>query len=178
MYLRYNNSLGCTPPHAGLSRDKCDSIMEEHAKSRLQLNGVIETSKTVQKAKFRARLNYLQEKLVAATQQSEDLYKLKMEVERKHLEWALLLYCELILKPGGIAGADFGEGVGSQGVGDHFGTYNFNQNDFFLGKQRQIIWGMMNLAPLKSIMMKYRSWKEGEKCFLYVQLHCAMIHYL
>lgn len=71
---------------AGLELEQCDGIMQEHYKSRQELNEVIETSKLLQKAKFRARLNYLEERLFGLTKQTETFFKMKLELERKYLE--------------------------------------------------------------------------------------------
>ena len=72
--------------YVGLELEQCDSIMQQHAKSRLELTEVIGASMLVQKAKFRARLNYLQERLFALTQQNKELFEMKSDVERKYLE--------------------------------------------------------------------------------------------
>lgn len=60
--------------------------MQEHSKCRLEVNEAIETSRLVQMAKFRAKLNYLEERLLALVEQSEKIFKMKLEVERKYLE--------------------------------------------------------------------------------------------
>lgn len=65
---------------------QCDGMMKENSKGRQELIEVIETSKLVQKAKFRARLNYLQERLFILTQKNEDLFRMRQAVERKYLE--------------------------------------------------------------------------------------------
>ena len=60
--------------------------MEVHAKNSKELASALETSKIVQKAKFQARLNYLQEKLGNTSQQNDELHQMKVEMEKNYLK--------------------------------------------------------------------------------------------
>ena len=70
----------------GLQYLQCNRLTEEHAKSKRKLEEAIKTSRLVQKARFQVRMNQLQEKSSTWMEKSDSLLKMKMEVERKHLE--------------------------------------------------------------------------------------------
>lgn len=71
---------------AGLVLDKVEKILQDHAQNSTELADALVTSRTLQKAKFQARLNYLRDKLATTAQQNQDMHQKRVDVEKKYLK--------------------------------------------------------------------------------------------
>lgn len=72
--------------NAGLGIEHCTAIQQMYARGVAELKEGVETSKVVQNAKFQARLKYLQEKVSTASEDNQDMYQMKVEIEKEHLK--------------------------------------------------------------------------------------------
>ncbi len=75
----------------GLSALRSEEMMIIHHDSNKEVCKVLDVSETIQKAKFKARLDFLHNHLIVSNKFNQDMYQRRMDKEAEYMKYVVTM---------------------------------------------------------------------------------------